>query len=360
MRNETRRRRLVLFPCPYQGHINPMLQLGTILYSNGFSITIVHTNFNAPNPQGHPHFSFVSLPDGLSENDISTGDITRILTTINDNCKLPSIILRTTSSATFLARYALLTLQAQGYEPFQDSISHEMVPKLHPLRFKDLPLPKSEDLKRAAQLVVDSYTIRSSSAVIWNTMDGLEQSCLMKIQEEYYCPVPIFPIGPMHKFASRTNNSTTASLLKEDSSCIAWLDKQSHNSVIYRATFLWVIRPGSVSGSDWVELLPKGFRDGVGERGCIVKWAPQKEVLGHEAVGVNARYVCHEWRVGLELEKLERKDIERAIRKLILDDEGKDMRVRAKDLKEKVEVSTRQGGSSHKYLNGLVDFIMSF
>ncbi|KAF3443525.1 hypothetical protein FNV43_RR13209 [Rhamnella rubrinervis] len=451
MRNETRRRRLVLFPCPYQGHINPMLQLGTILYSNGFSITIVHTNFNAPNPQGHPHFSFVSLPDGLSENDISTGDITRILTTINDNCKvclqatlekgqklddiiciifdehlyfceavaanikLPSIILRTTSSATFLARYALLTLQAQGYEPFQDSISHEMVPKLHPLRFKDLPLPKSEDLKRAAQLVVDSYTIRSSSAVIWNTMDGLEQSCLMKIQEEYYCPVPIFPIGPMHKFASRTNNSTTASLLKEDSSCIAWLDKQSHNSVIYvslgsiistgekeiaemawglansEQPFLWVIRPGSVSGSDWVELLPKGFRDGVGERGCIVKWAPQKEVLGHEAVGgfwshcgwnstlesisegvpmickpcfgdqrVNARYVCHEWRVGLELEKLERKDIERAIRKLILDDEGKDMRVRAKDLKEKVEVSTRQGGSSHKYLNGLVDFIMSF
>lgn len=162
MRNETQRRRLVLFPCPYQGHINPMFQLGTILYSKGFSITIVHTNFNAPNPQGHPHFSFVSIPDGLSENDISTGDITRIITTINDNCKvclqetleqgqkldeiiciifdehlyfceavaanlnLPSIILRTTSSATFLARYALLTLQDQGYIiPFQGIYGNE-------------------------------------------------------------------------------------------------------------------------------------------------------------------------------------------------------------------------------------------
>ncbi|KAF3454615.1 hypothetical protein FNV43_RR05063 [Rhamnella rubrinervis] len=97
--------------------------------------------------------------------------------------------------------------------------------------------------------------------------------------------------------------------------------------------FLWVVRPGLVSGLDWIELLPKGFREGVGERGCIVKWAPQQEVLAHEAVGgfwshcgwnstlesisegvpmickpcfgdqkVNARYVIHEWRVGIELE----------------------------------------------------------
>lgn len=49
--------------------------------------------------------------------------------------------------------------------------------------------------------------------------------------------------------------------------------------------FLWAIRPDSVSGSDWIELLPKGFRDCVGERGCIVKWAPQKQVLAHEPEG---------------------------------------------------------------------------
>lgn len=162
MKNNTQqssepRRGLVLFPCPYQGHINPMLQLGTILYSYGFSITIAHTNFNSPiNPQGHPHFSFVPIPDGLSDNDISNGDISHIITTVNANCKvplretlkktqefgheivciifdehlyfceavaadlkLPSLILRTTSSATFLARYALLTLQAHGYIPLK-------------------------------------------------------------------------------------------------------------------------------------------------------------------------------------------------------------------------------------------------
>ena len=157
MRNEAQsagqRRCLVLVPCPYQGHINPMLQLGTILHSNGFSITIVHTDFNSPDPQTHPYFCFLPIPDGLSQHDISTGDIAHILSAINDNCKLrfqqlveqkqheiaciifdehmyfcdsvaanlklPSITLRTTSAATFLARSAVISLIKQGCLPFQ-------------------------------------------------------------------------------------------------------------------------------------------------------------------------------------------------------------------------------------------------
>ncbi|CAL8160763.1 unnamed protein product [Prunus armeniaca] len=39
--------------------------------------------------------------------------------------------------------------------------------------------------------------------------------------------------------------------------------------------FSWVIRPGSICGSDWIELLPQEFIEAVGERGCIVKCAPQ-------------------------------------------------------------------------------------
>ncbi|KAF3454623.1 hypothetical protein FNV43_RR05071 [Rhamnella rubrinervis] len=356
MRNQTERQswHLVLVPCPFQGHLNPMLQLATILHSKGFSITIAHTIYNSPSPQNHPDFTFLPIPEG----DISSSpdiDIIDLLLGINVNCKLsfqqslanhkqilkqqdveegiacvisdelmyfaeavadnlrlPSIILRTSSTATFLARSALLQLKEQGLIPFHDSCSHEMVPKLHLLRERSI---LSE--KEVAEMA-------------W----GLANS---------------------------------------------------------EQPFLWVVRPGSIHGSNWIELLPKGFRDGVGERGCIVKWAPQKEVLGHEAVGgfwshcgwnstlesicegvpmicrpcfgdqrVNSRYLCHEWRVGLELERLERGEIERAIRKLILDDEGKEMRVRAKDLKERVEVSTGKGGSSHNYLNELVDLIKSF
>ncbi|MFS7958048.1 putative cytokinin 7-beta-glucosyltransferase [Helianthus anomalus] len=36
------RRGIVLFPMPFQGHINPMFQLANILHTQGFKITIIH------------------------------------------------------------------------------------------------------------------------------------------------------------------------------------------------------------------------------------------------------------------------------------------------------------------------------
>ncbi|KAM1995784.1 hypothetical protein ACFX15_028801 [Malus domestica] len=155
--------------------------------------------------------------------------------------------------------------------------------------------------------------------------------------------------------------------------------------------FLWVIRPGSVSGSNWMEQLPQGFIEEIGERGYIVKWAPQRKVLSHRAIGgfwshcgwnstleslsegipmictpsfgdqkVHSRYVSLVWKVGLHLDnELERGEIERVVRKLMVDADGEVMRVRAKDLKEKIEVSLRNGGSSYSFLNKLVELIMS-
>jgi hypothetical protein len=81
-------RRLVLVVYPFQGHINPMLQLATILSSNGFSITILHPEFNAPNHSNHPDLSFVSIPDGLSKTN-SPGDLAATISAINGSCEAP-------------------------------------------------------------------------------------------------------------------------------------------------------------------------------------------------------------------------------------------------------------------------------
>ncbi|CAK9147197.1 unnamed protein product, partial [Ilex paraguariensis] len=132
--------------------------------------------------------------------------------------------------------------------------------------------------------------IRSSAAVVWNTVDVLEHSSLLQLQQQYQ--IPIFSIGPLHKIAPGSTNS----LLKEDTSCIAWIDKQAPNSVIYVSmgslamvdkkeltetawglansdqTFLWVMRGGLVDGPDQcVDLLTKDFKERIGERGHIVK-----------------------------------------------------------------------------------------
>lgn len=151
-------RRVVLFPLPLQGHISPMLQLANILYSRGFSITIMHTCFNSPNYSNYTNFTFHSIPDGLSESEASTADLTALLTLLNVNCvtpfrdclakllsdsleepvacmitdaiwhfteavadsfKLPRILLRTNSVSSFLAFGSLLLMQEKGYLPIQ-------------------------------------------------------------------------------------------------------------------------------------------------------------------------------------------------------------------------------------------------
>ncbi|GLT37684.1 hypothetical protein SLA2020_119880 [Shorea laevis] len=143
--------------------------------------------------------------------------------------------------------------------------------------------------------------------------------------------------------------------------------------------FLWVVRPGSVRGSEWIESLPETFHERVGERGNIVRWAPQKEVLGHTAVGafwshcgwnstlesitegvpllckplfgdqiLNSRYICNVWKVGLELETGK---IAEGIRRLMKDKEGMEIRKRAMDLKEKTEACLREAGSTINSFN---------
>jgi UDP:flavonoid glycosyltransferase YjiC (YdhE family) len=259
------------------------------------------------------------------------------------------------------------------------------------------------------QLVSKVANIRTSLAIIYNTIDCLENLSLAKLQQQ--CQVPSFPIGPMHSFAP----ASSTSLLEEDNSCLAWLDQQSCNSIIYvslgsiasmdgkqvvemawglvnsQQPFLWVVRPGSIRGAEWIEILSKNLKESISERGYIVKWAPQKEVLAHNAVGgflshcgwnstlesicegvpmicrpsfedqrVNVRYVSHVWNVGLELEsELERGEIERVVRKLMVDEEGKDMRKRGKNLKERIELCIKEGGSSNNSLNKLIEMIVS-
>ncbi|XXG73222.1 hypothetical protein AAC387_Pa07g2179 [Persea americana] len=432
---------LVLFPLPFQGHINPMLQLATVLHSKGFSITIVHTRFNSPNPSNYTQFSFQPIEDGLTEDDTANMDLIAIFSLVNINCEAPfrdflgrmlmkegerlacivtdailhftqgvaeefeikRIVLRTSSVASFHPFEALPMLRENGYIPTQALQSEMPLVELPPLRVKDLPDITTANPDTFYQLLAQmANRTRASSGVIWNSIDSLEQSALAKIHQ--VIQIPVFAVGPLHKYSSRSSSS----LLTQDRSCIAWLDKQATGSVIYvsfgslaamdtaelaetawglansEMPFLWVIRPGSVRGMDWFEL-PEGFEKKTRGRGQIVKWAPQEEVLAHPAVGgfwthngwnstiesicegvpmlcsphfgdqgVNARYVSHVWKLGLQLENgLERDQIAKAIKRLMIGTEAKEMRERIMVVKENADNCLKEGGSSYESLNRL-------
>ncbi|KAG7624817.1 UDP-glycosyltransferase 76B1 [Arabidopsis thaliana] len=438
---------IFLFPFPLQGHLNPMFQLANIFFNRGFSITVIHTKFNSPNSSNFPHFSFVSIPDGLSEPE-SYPDVIEILHDLNSKCvapfgdclkkliseeptaacvivdalwyfthdltekfNFPRIVLRTVNLSAFVAFSKFHVLREKGYLSLQETKADSPVPELPYLRMKDLPWFQTEDPRSGDKLQIGVMkSLKSSSGIIFNAIEDLETDQLDEARIEF--PVPLFCIGPFHRYVS----ASSSSLLAHDMTCLSWLDKQATNSVIYASLgsiasidesefleiawglrnsnqpFLWVVRPGLIHGKEWIEILPKGFIKNLEGRCKIVKWAPQPEVLAHRATGgflthcgwnstlegiceaipmicrpsfgdqrVNARYINDVWKIGLHLEnKVERLVIENAVRTLMTSSEGEEIRKRIMPMKETVEQCLKLGGSSFRNLENLIAYILSF
>jgi len=484
-----RRRHVLLFPLPYQGHINPMFRLAGLLHARGFFVTVFHTHFNAPDPARHPQYRFVPVPDGTSgpapaaiEDVIAqilalgaaceSGFRDRLAAVLEEYSRdavacliadahllpifevtaklaVPTLALRTGSAACFACFLAYPMLFEKGYLPVKgmssdpasvrrtflvarrnnrntcssdrreltrsmDAESQRDMPvsELPPYRVRDLMVFLGDDDRGSLrELLARAVTaVKVSSGLILNTFDALERRELEGLRRDL--AVPVFDIGPLHKFSPAGDSS----LLRQDRSCLEWLDARAPASALYVSfgslacmsprdlvetawgiagsgvPFLWVVRPGMVRGSAHQEQeLPEGFETATRGRGMVVAWAPQEEVLRHRAVGGfwthngwnsttesvcegvpmlcrpyfgdqmgNARYVEHVWRVGVEVGgELERGAVEAAIRRLMTGEDGAEMRARAGELKKAAEECTGKGGSSCLAIDKLVTHMMS-
>ncbi|XP_010431053.1 PREDICTED: UDP-glycosyltransferase 76E6-like [Camelina sativa] len=316
---------------------------------------------------------------------------------------LPSVIFSANSATNYASRCVLSELNAEKFlDDIEDpEMQDQVVESLYPLRYKDLPVSGMGPLEQFLEVCREVMNKRTAFAVIINTVSCLESSSLSWLEQEI--GIPMYHIGPLHMAAS-----PPSSLLEEDRSCIEWLNKQKPRSVIYislgsifdvvtkellemawglcdsNQPFLWVIRHGS-------ESLPEEVSTMVSERGgYIVKWAPQIKALGHPAVGgfwshcgwnsilesiaegvpmicrpfhgeqkLSALYIESVWRIGFQVEgsKVDRGEVERAVKSLMVDDEGAEMQERALVLKEKLKASVKSGGTSYTALNELVKYL---
>ncbi|KAH7549952.1 hypothetical protein JRO89_XS13G0110100 [Xanthoceras sorbifolium] len=221
--------------------------LGTVLHSKGLSITVVHTHFSIISQLNHRASLRGLLTRIVEEQDQQQEGLVCVIydalmysvEAVAHSLKLPSIILRTSSPK-----------------------SMGMVPGLHPLRFKDLPVYDFKNEDTLLQLTATVRNTGTSSAVVWNSMDCLEQSSLAQLQQQ--CQVPNFSIGLMQKMAL-----TSSKELVE----IAWGLANSKQRI------LWVLRPGSVHRSNSAALLYDDFKETVGARGCIVRSFPSNIIL---------------------------------------------------------------------------------
>ncbi|TQD73689.1 hypothetical protein C1H46_040775 [Malus baccata] len=73
-----------------------------------------------------------------------------------------------------------------------------------------------------------------------------------------------------------------------------------------------------------------------------------------------ARNVSDVWKVGLQLEHgIERGEVERTIRILMVEKEGEEIKERSLKLMEKANRCLKEGGSSYQSLDGLAKHILS-
>ncbi|CAN4107035.1 unnamed protein product [Withania somnifera] len=324
---------------------------------------------------------------------------------------VPVFYVRTISPCCLWIFFCLPKLIESGEYPFKDDNLDEPIKSVPGaetfLRRRDLPeFCRSGDLTNSNIQLFKTEGQENSRAygLILNTFEELDASILNEMRT--VCP-NLYPIGPLH--ANLKNN-----LWPEDRSCINWLNNQLPNSVIYVSfgsiatlsneqllefwyglvnsgqRFLWVIRPDSIAGEEWKSKIPEDLAMGTKERGYIVGWAPQEEVLAHPAVGgfwthcgwnsilesvyegkpmicwpyffdqqVNSRFVEAVWRLGLDMKDTRDREIVEKMVKDLMVVRKEEFLERANHMSKLAKNCLMEGGSSYSNFERLVKDIKS-
>ncbi|EAY92523.1 hypothetical protein OsI_14262 [Oryza sativa Indica Group] len=191
------------------------------------------------------------------------------------------------------------------------------LPGMPPLRAVDMVTTVQDKESDATKVRLYQFKrMAEAKGVLVNSFDRLEPKALNALAAGVCVPdkpTPrVYCIGPLVDAAAGKNG--------ERHPCLAWLDAQPRQSVVFLCfgskgafpaaqlkdiarglessghRFLWAVRspPEEQSTSpepDLERLLPAGFLERTKHRGMVVKnWAPQAEVVRHEAAGA---FVTH-------------------------------------------------------------------
>ncbi|KAK4401696.1 Gallate 1-beta-glucosyltransferase [Sesamum angolense] len=276
--------------------------------------------------------------------------------------------------------------------PYMPLLKHDEVPSfLHPSTTYPF-------LRRA--ILGQFKNLSKPFCILMDTFQELEHGIVEHMSN--VCR-PIKTIGPLFKELKSPNSgdyTSESNAIRADfyaaDSCLEWLD--SPQSVVYisfgsivhlkqeqvdeiahgllgsEVSFLWVVRPPPKELNVEPHVLPQGFLEKAGDKGKIVKWSPQEQVLAHPST---ACFVTHcGWNssmealasgvpVGIRLCRGEaegrivtRDEVERCFRAASGGPEAAEMKQNALKWKKAAEEAVAEGGSSYRNMRDFVDEVV--
>nr|CAB3454331.1 unnamed protein product [Digitaria exilis] len=345
---------VLVFPFPQQGHISCMLPFATALVDAGVHVTFLHTDNNLRRlgsatttgvPPRSPSLRFVSVPDGLPDDDprsvgslLALVESLQVVASVAYRALLASLL--SSSTAPSMSRGGdhhhdagfppVTCVVADGYLPWAIDIADELgvpalafrtssacsvlaflsVPKL--LELGELPFPEGSDLDENVRGVpgMEGFLRRRDlpSSFRHVSEHGVNPRLRVLVKDTFHSGKAralvlntaaslersslahiaphmrdVFAVGPLHAMSP----ATTTSLWREDDGCVAWLDGQADRSIVYASLGSLAV----ITREQFTELL-SGLRDVLRHRavGCFLTHAGWNSTL--EAVVEGVPMVC--------------------------------------------------------------------
>ncbi|KAK8691596.1 hypothetical protein V6N13_075100 [Hibiscus sabdariffa] len=442
---------VLILPFPAQGHVNPMLQFATRLLSKGLQPTLVTTVFYSKSlPSDHlpTPFGFRTISDGFDEAGLAQAESPDIyLSTLKSvgSQSLATLIKELGDSgisigaivydgfmqwaldvakrfgiraAVFLTQScavnSILYHVSRGFLKLPVEGPEVSLPLLPDLKVWELPSLVSHGGKYPAwhDVVVSQFSdIEEVDWVLVNTFYELEKEVADWMSKIWKLGTigPTIPSMYLDKRLENNKDYGLNLLNPNTNTCMEWLNTKPNGSVVYVSFgslaqlgveqmaevawglketdgyFLWVVREPEESK------LPNDFKAMTGEKGLIVRWCPQLEVLNHESVGcfvshcgynsvlealslgvpmvampqwadqpTNAKYVEDVWGIGIRALADEKGIVRREIIKQCIDEvikggeRGKEMKKNSIKWKDLAIKAADHGGSSDNNIDEFV------
>ncbi|KAH6804511.1 hypothetical protein C2S51_032758 [Perilla frutescens var. frutescens] len=416
----------LILPFPIQGHINPMIQFSKRLADKGITITLAATKdlLNSTADDFSGLISVGTISDGYDEGkagvelppylekfqQVGSQTLSRLIESLRasgrsvdcliydaflpwglavaKNCGVSGAAFFTQSCCVNIIYYNIY----KGVLRVPVLEEEILIPGLPKLDASDLP-----------SFVLDQEKHPGSFELL--ATDWLRKFMSVKTIG------PTIPSMFLDKRLAEDKNYGL-SIFKADDTCMKWLEQRSPKSVIYvsfgsmaqleeqqmeelaislkltNKHFLWVVRSSEESK------LPKDFADETSEKGLIVSWCPQLEVLAHEAIGcflthsgwnstlealslgvpmvgvpwwsdqsTNAKFVMDSWKMGIrarpdEENIVRRGEIVGCVKYVMEGEGGEEIRNNARKWKELARGAVDEGGSSDTNIQEFVSTLI--